>query len=299
MKVTDKITITNEDNMELMKRLPNESIDIICIDPPYLYLKNQKLERTFDEQLFFEECRRLLTKDGMLVMFGRGVSFYRWNMILDSLGFNFKEEIVWDKKQISSPLNAVLRVHENVVIFSKGKGVINRVKNQIVESYKYEPEKIESMVKRLQSAFGNRNSFNMILEYFSNGEAPLIETRKRKFETTVSSNIKNRNRTLQFAIGIEEGVTEKTIISESREHYGHIHPTQKPVKLLQRLISLVAPADKEPKDVVVADFFGGSFSTMEAVHNMGMQGIACEIDKEYFELGKKRIETLTSQQKLF
>ena len=39
-----------------------------------------------------------------------------------------------------------------------------------------------------------------------------------------------------------------------------------------------------------------AISTMEAVYNMGMQGIACEIDKEYFEAGKKRIESLPPRQ---
>ncbi|MDY3433455.1 DNA methyltransferase, partial [Riemerella anatipestifer] len=58
------------------------------------------------------------------------------------------------------------------------------------------------------------------------------------------------------------------------------------------LLALVIPRDKESKDIVVADFFAGSMSTMEAVHNMGMRGIACEIDKEYFEAGKMRIENL-------
>lgn len=32
--------------------------------------------------------------------------------------------------------------------------------------------------------------------------------------------------------------------------------------------------------------------TIEAVFNMGMNGIACEIDKEYFDAGKQRIESL-------
>ena len=35
MKVTDKITITNECNMELMKRYPDNYFDFGCIDPPY------------------------------------------------------------------------------------------------------------------------------------------------------------------------------------------------------------------------------------------------------------------------
>jgi len=35
MKITDKITITNEDNMELMKRYPDNYFDLAIVDPPY------------------------------------------------------------------------------------------------------------------------------------------------------------------------------------------------------------------------------------------------------------------------
>lgn len=35
MKVTDKITITNECNMELMKRYPDNYFDLAIVDPPY------------------------------------------------------------------------------------------------------------------------------------------------------------------------------------------------------------------------------------------------------------------------
>lgn len=114
-----KINIYNSDNLEIMAKMPDESIDVICIDPPYLYLKNQKLERPFDEQKFFTECKRVLTKDGFIVMFGRGSSFYRWNTILEDLKFNFKEEIIWNKRRITSPALALGRLHECISIFSK------------------------------------------------------------------------------------------------------------------------------------------------------------------------------------
>ena len=91
-------------------------------------------------------------------------------------------------------------------------------------------------------------------------------------------------------------MTEKTIIKQVRDHYSAIHPTQKPVRLLERLLALVIPGDKNKEDIVVLDPFGGSFSTMEAVYNMRMQGISCEIDKEYFEAGKERIEKLQPRQ---
>lgn len=35
MKLTDKITITNEDNMELMARYPDKYFDLAIVDPPY------------------------------------------------------------------------------------------------------------------------------------------------------------------------------------------------------------------------------------------------------------------------
>jgi site-specific DNA-methyltransferase (adenine-specific) len=35
MKVTDKLTITNEDNMELMARYPDNYFDLAIVDPPY------------------------------------------------------------------------------------------------------------------------------------------------------------------------------------------------------------------------------------------------------------------------
>ncbi|MDR2835948.1 MAG: hypothetical protein LBV69_07130 [Bacteroidales bacterium] len=60
-----------------MQKIEDNSIDCILTDPPYLYLKNQKLDRKFDEQLFFEQAKRVLKKDGFIVIFGRGTSFYR------------------------------------------------------------------------------------------------------------------------------------------------------------------------------------------------------------------------------
>ena len=94
------------------------------------------------------------------------------------------------------------------------------------------------------------------------------------------------------------GMNEKSIIKENRDHYTAIHPTQKPVRLLERLLMLCAP-NKPKQEITVADFFGGSFSTMEAAYNLGLNGISCEIDKEYFEKGLERIKEITNQQKLF
>lgn len=331
------IQLFNLDNSELMAKMEDESVDVILTDPPYLYLKNQKLERPFDEQLFFSECKRVLTKNGFIVMFGRGTSFYRWNTILADFGFTFKEEIVWNKSYSTSPLMALSRIHETVSIFTKGKGSINRVKVPYMEMKSHDLESVIGDVKRMRSILKNTKSLDAVLAFLENNIVPT--DKENTLSTTINSTIKNQDRCASVLNGITNGVNEKSIIrtdridcetftkfgvnaderktgnrctnvmqsivfglneksiiKQVRDHYSAIHPTQKPVRLLERLLALVIPQNKERKDIVVADFFGGSFSTMEAVYNMGLQGISCEIDKEYYELGKERIEKLPPRQ---
>lgn len=290
------ITLHNTDCVEFIQTLPDESIDVICIDPPYLYLKNQKLERPFDERLFFDQCKRVLTKNGFIVMFGRGTSFYRWNCILDDIGMKFKEEIIWDKRMPGSPLNPVLRVHETVSIHNKGTARINKSRVDFKDAFKFNPEKVADNLNRCVSAFGNMPVFEEIKKYFKSGDWNFGTLTSRKSTATMASDIKTGNQAVYAARMIVEGTVERTIIPMVRDHYKGIHPTQKPVRLLERLLALVIP-DKPRNEIVVADFFGGSMSCMEAVHNMGMQGIACEIDEEYFQAGKKRIDSLKPIQK--
>lgn len=296
----DRIQLFNEDNIITLKRLKDNSVDIICIDPPYLYLKNQKLEREFDFNVFFSECKRVLTKNGSFIMFGRGVSFWEMNLTLNNLGFKFKEEVIWNKRLNSSPVLPLGRCHESISIFQLGNAKINNLKVDFFEKNKFEPQKIYRILERLNSALGNHKSLDLLKKYFDNGFREYSKGADSKFNVNLSQKARiSQDRAVQFASTLKEGQKESSIIDCIRDHYSAIHPTQKPVKLLIRLINLVLPQDKDINDVVIADFFGGSFSTMEAVYELGCKGVSCEIDKEYFELGKKRIEELTSQQKLF
>jgi len=88
-----KVKLINGDSLEYLKSLDSESVDAVVTDPPYLYLKNQKLERPFNELEFFTEAFRVLKQNSYLLFFGRGVSMARWTMICDDLGFKFKDVI--------------------------------------------------------------------------------------------------------------------------------------------------------------------------------------------------------------
>ena len=291
----NNLQLYNADNLEVMATLPDESIDVICIDPPYLYLKNQKLERPFDEHKFFAECKRLLTKKGFIVMFGRGTSFYRWNTILDGLGFVFKEEVIWNKGFSTAPTLPIQRFHETIAIYTKEKGSINAdVKVPYLEVKQHNIDTLVGDINRIKSALNNTKELDFMKEYLRTGHINVSKKRNDKGSGCTIS----KNSISVFSIptmclkAIKEGMRESSIIKVYYERFNRIHPTQKPVRLLERLLALVIPKDKPRNEIVVADFFAGSMSCMEAVHNMGMRGIATEIDEEYFEKGKQRIESL-------
>lgn len=276
--------IYNEDCLEGMKCIPDNSVDCILTDPPYLYLKNQKLDRPFDEQAFFSECKRVLKKDGFIVLFGRGTSFYRWNCILADMGFTFKEEIVWDKSYTTSPLMKVHRTHETVSLHTKGKGTINKVAIPYLEQKQYDINSIITDIKRLCSCFKSSKNLKAVEDYLTKKIKTIDSTQQPKY-VSVSSVINITNRCTAVIKSIEDGMNEKTIIKEVLRRRQSIHPTQKPVRLLERLLNLVCN-----EGCTVLDPFSGSASTAIACINSKRNYIGFEIDKEYYNLSIDRIK---------
>lgn len=275
--------IYNEDCIQGMHRIPNGSIDCILTDPPYLYLKNQKLDRPFDENIFFAECKRVLKKNSFIVLFGRGTSFYRWNTILADMGFSFKEEIVWDKSYCSSPLMALSRIHETISIHTLGKGVIKKVKIPYIDMREVDINSIKTDIDRLMVTLSSSKNLKAVLDYLNKGQIEFDG--EYGSSTTITSGRKRVNRCVSTMGSIEQGMNEKDIIRLKRDHYSTIHPTQKPVRLIERLLALVS---KEGD--IVLDPFSGSASTAVACINTRRKYIGFEIDKEYYDWSIKRIK---------
>lgn len=282
--------IYHADNATFTPKIPNGSLDVILEDPPYLYLKNQKLDRLFDELAHFTECYRMLRKGGFIVIFGRGESFYRWNTILADLGFTFKEEIIWDKAYCSSPLMAISRVHETASIWSKGKAAINKVKVPYLEMKRHDIPSICQDIKRLRSVLNNTKSLDAVLAFLENNQVSYGDNPTTKHRVSTVGAYRCTDRCAIALNAICEGMTEKSIIKQVREHYNTIHPTQKPPRLLERLLALVIPPNKPAGEIVVADFFGGSCNTAKACITMGVNYIVTEIDKEFYDKGVENVE---------
>ena len=140
------------------------------------------------------------------------------------------------------------------------------------------------MQKELSVIFRN-NDIDKVKEEINNG---LMYTRKRTHKTHVNTQtgFHSCNVAISCINSIKNGCNERDIISLFRDHYSAIHPTQKPVRLIERLIFLVS---KEGDTVL--DPFSGSGSTAIACLNTGRNFIGFEIDKEYYyDSAMKRIQ---------
>lgn len=73
-----------------------------------------------------------------------------------------------------------------------------------------------------------------------------------------------------------------------------IHPTQKPVKLYEWLLTNYAKQGDK-----ILDTHGGSFSSAIACNNLGFEFYGCELDADYFDAAVKRVTQATAQERLF
>jgi site-specific DNA-methyltransferase (adenine-specific) len=261
-----------------------EHIDHILSDPPYLYIKTHDFDKEFDEQLFFENAKRLLPDDGFIALFGRGTSFYRWNTRLAELGFVFKEEIVWDKKR-GSPCLAISRVHETISLHTKKNGKIRKCKLPYLEQKKYDIDSIVYDINRIKGAINSEAGLNEIISFLETGNKHYCKRINRKSITNPSGLSSGFSRHITSLSSIKDGMREKTIICSFQSNMiERSHPTEKPVRLAERILALIS----DPGDTIYDPFMGsGSFGV--ACINTGRKYIGSEMKPEYFDIACKRI----------
>jgi site-specific DNA-methyltransferase (adenine-specific) len=266
-----------------------EKVDLILTDPPYLYL-DHKLDKQFNQELFFDLSYKILNKNSMMAFFGRGKSFYYWNVLANKVGLDFKEEVIWDKNQGTAPTLSLQRIHETIAIYQKGHKPVNKVYIDYGD-YNIEAEKtILNDFKRLTSSIKNCKTIEELNEW---KEGKLTENRNNKHNITHQLKI-TKNRAFNTYQLLDKGKLLPSIIRIIREHYQFIHPTQKPVELLKHLINLCSQENE-----LVFDGFSGSGSCAVACIKTNRRFIGCELDNEYFDLACKRIETELKQGDLF
>lgn len=284
--------IFNCDCIEFMQDMVNkgERVDCIITDPPYLYL-NHKLDRQFNEELFFELAGKITNK---LVFFGHGDSFYKWNLLAKDQGFKFKEEIIWNKRHNTSPFHSLSRIHETISVRMKEGNSINKVRIDALRKH-FNENDFYALMNDLKRVLSSVKNSDIIKNYLEKG-IRILTIHKNKHSLTTDKIAKNVDRGIKTIEKYKEGIMLPSIITEKREHYTMEHPTQKPIKLLEKLI-LLATNENE----TILDTFMGSGSTGLACLFKNINFIGCEIDKEYFEIAERRLKSTqdTLKQSLF
>lgn len=274
--------IYNCDCIEFMKDMVKQGkkVDCIITDPPYLYL-NHKLDRKFNEELFFELAGKITNK---ILFFGRGDSFYKWNLLAKEQGFQFKEEIIWNKRHTTSPFSKIGRVHETISVRVKAGCDFNLVRIDPLRK-SFNEDDFAVLLNDLKRIFSSVKNSDIIKNYLEKGTM-ILRRHKNKHAITTSGIKEDVDRSIHMLNKYQKGAKLSSIITENREHYTMEHPTQKPIKLMEKLVLMLT----NENDTVLDCFMGGG-STGLACLFKNRNFIGCEIDKEYFEISKCKLKS--------
>ena len=245
-----KNKIINGDSLKELKKIPDESFDLIFSDPPYnLQLRNQlirpdrsKVDAVNDKWDQFEnfkvyddftmnwlsECRRILKKNGSIWVIGSYHNIFRVGTKIQDLGFWILNDVIWNKNNPMPNFRGTrfTNAHETLIWASKDKN----------SKYTFNYQSLKCLNDDLQM----RSTWNLPI---CNGNERLKEKGKK------------------------------------------VHSTQKPESLLHRI--LLASTNKND---LILDPFLGSGTTAVVAKKLGRIFYGIEKDKKYFNAANKRLK---------
>lgn len=229
------------DCLELMKELPDGSVDMILCDLPYGTTQN-KWDTIIPFDLLWEQYMRI--SKGAVVLFA--AQPFTSLLISSNLKY-FKYDWVWEKTKATGHLNAKkqpLRNKEDILVFYKKQPT-------------YNPQMVEGEPYKNKTGKDTNGSSSMTTSY-------------GKY-----TNKRNENTGFRYP---------KQILKFNTVQRNTLHPTEKPVSLLEYLIKTYT----DEGDVVL-DNCMGSGSTGTACMNTNRRFIGIEKDKEYFDIACGRL----------
>lgn len=248
-----KISLNIMDCCDFLKQLPDESVQLICIDPPYnLELAGWDIYENYIEwaSKWLEESYRVLSKSGNVVIFG-GIQFRdtKSGDLIDIIQYvrhhtKFKliNTIIWYYKNGMSAHRYFANRHEEVIWLAKSNDYYFDL-DSVRVPYSEEDLKLALKDKRLNPE----------------------NTKKGKNPTNV------------WQIGRLNG--------NSKERVGH--PTQKPAEIINRLVEALSYPGS-----IVLDFFAGSGTVGRVCIAKGRHCLLCDNDKSTLDFFEKHVGQL-------
>lgn len=233
------------DCLEIMKYIPDESIDMILCDLPYGSTKN-KFDIRIDLSSLWTEYIRIIKKRGCIALFSQ--SPFDKCLAVSNIEM-FKYEWIWEKPLATGMFNskfAPMKAHENILIFSKSAACYVKDSNNAMV---YNPQ-------------------------FSEGKPYITKSGKASTNYDINWN--------HSVVTNNKGTRYPRSVIKFAHDTKRIHPTQKPVALLEYLIKTYT----NENDIVLDNCFGSCSTGVACVHtNRNFIGI--EKNREFFMKGRQ------------
>jgi len=241
------INLMQGDCLELMESIPDGSVDMVLTDPPY-GTTACKWDSVIPFEPMWEQLKRVTKKNAEIVM---TASQPFTSALVMSNAKMFKHSWVWEKNA-GSNFGAMkyqpMKEHEDVLVFSAKSPTYNPQMQPRSESGRaLVLAGVKSKASNAGDVYGGLN------QGYDNS---------------------NQNPDLRFPRSIQRFNRERGL-----------HPTQKPVALMEYLIKTYTN-----EGGTVLDFTMGSGTTGVAAKNLGRDFIGIELDEEYFRIAKERID---------
>ena len=301
------VNLMKGDCLELMKSIPDGSVDLILTDPPYGTVKSignsdsiehgMKSKTQWDETLDFElmwfEINRVLRKNGKCILFAQEP--FTSDLIKSEIpNVPFSYRCIWVKDHFANSLiakKAPVNYFEDICVFSKnydtdGLHPLRGYSKQVINF-------IELSLKQINEKLGHRRAEHFF--YVDSTQfglctektySELIEVFNIDFMDGFKSfrELEQINSVFNSVFNLPQGRKYKSNVFEYKKDYDGYHPTQKPVALLEDLIKTYSNEGD-----TVLDFTMGSGSTGVASLNTNRKFIGIEMDENYFNIAESRI----------
>ena len=275
------------DCLEVMKAIPDGSVDMILCDLPY-GVTDHNWDQIIDGRKLFDEYKRICKQNANVLLFCQ-IEFAKY-LMLQTFPSEFSHCLVWvkDNKTRYMSVNSLpMSQYEMVLCFRLNK-YANKSSHQDLRRYfTDELKKSGKTVEQIELEVPNRSAHHWF-RFSSDYRIPTEKNYKRLQEITgcferdysevKTEFVREKNNTCTYN-GNNESDVLLFALTEKREH-----PTQKPVSLLEYLIRIYS----NPGETVL-DNCMGSGSTGVACANTGRQFIGIELDDKYFDIASKRI----------
>lgn len=285
--------IIHGDCIEVLTKLDDESVDLIIADPPYWKVVGEKWDykwRTLEDYiewsiLWLNQIERVLRKGGSFYLFGYFRTLVYLIPELDKLNMELRQQIIINKgmQSVSGRATKNYKIFPNVT-----ESILFFVKDSkpfIRDFLKQRQKELGLSSKQINELLGVKsNGGGMWSIYTGKNICKQVPTRElwEKLKIILKFDIPYESISITFnsIMGITDVWDDINFYEKNR-----IHPTQKPYKLIERLIL----ASSNENDLVL-DPFSGSGTTALVAKQLNRNFIGIEIDEEYKQSSEERLE---------